>query len=84
MRGKKAKAQRKIRNANVAQLERAVNHNYMMAAALREGVSQILTLYFWQQVAIAALCEYVKQRGEPGAFADLEKAVYYWPAKVMI
>ena len=95
MRGTKAKAQRRIRNADFAQLEHAVNHNYMMAAAMREGLSQALMLNFWANVAMAAVLQHlandsdnnrsVGREDQAGAlFHEIEKATFFEPSGVEI
>ncbi len=68
----------------VKHLEQAVNHNAEYAETFRKVYVELSWCYFWQQVAMAALCAYVEKYGQPGAFTELEKATYFWPAEVKI
>jgi hypothetical protein len=95
MRGIKAKRERKARARDLANLERAVNHNYEQAAALRDAYIAEMWLRFWANVEIVALCTFMQHYMEIllAAPADasvrnmldqLEKAIYFWPAAVEI
>lgn len=77
MNGKKAKSRRKIRDYDVKQLEAAVNHNYLAAAAATEAFRWIMWQNFWANVAMAALLTYCAANMHEDRMDELSTAVLF-------